>query len=259
MSAKRNPQAAMSLSGHFRELKKRLFWSAGFILLGTIGGWFLFDTVFAALQAPVVQLSHDSHVNATINFGTVGGAFDLRMQISAFIGVIITSPLWLYQVGAFILPALKRKERIYIFGFLGAAVPLFLGGCYLAWISLPGFVKTLIGLTPEGSANVINANEYILFAVRILLVFGISFVLPVVLVMLNFLGLVTAKGILKGWRLATFIAAVVAALATPTADPTSMFYLMIPLLVLYFLAAGVAALRNRFRAKKAAQRSAELD
>ena len=104
--------------------------------------------------------------------------------------------------------------------------------------------------TPRGSANLINANEYILFAIRILLVFGSAFVLPVVLVLLNFMGVLSAALILRGWRLAVVISAFIAALSTPVADPTSMFLLMIPLLVLYFIALGIAALRDRFRIRQ---------
>jgi sec-independent protein translocase protein TatC len=251
MAKPKNPQAAMSLGGHLKELRKRFVWSFVFIGLGTVAGWYLFDPVFAALQNPIVQAAKDSHVNATVNFSTIGGAFDLRLQISVFIGVVVSSPLWLYQFWAFIIPALKRRERIYTFGFLGSAIPLFLGGCYMAWMALPIFVHALLGLTPAGSANLINASEYVLFAIRILLLFGLAFVLPVVLVLVNFMGLVSARGILKGWRLAVVVSALVAALATPVSDPTSMFLLMIPLLVLYFIAAGIAWLRDRSVRKRA--------
>ncbi len=251
MAKPKNPQAAMSLGGHLKELRKRFVWSFVFIGLGTIAGWYLFDPVFAALQNPIVQAAKDSHVNATVNFSTIGGAFDLRLQISVFIGVVVSSPLWLYQFWAFIIPALKRRERLYTLGFLGSAIPLFLGGCYMAWMALPIFVHALLGLTPAGSANLINASEYVLFAIRILLLFGLAFVLPVVLVLLNFMGLVTAKGILKGWRLAVVVSALVAALATPVSDPTSMFILMIPLLVLYFIAVGISYVRDRVVRRRA--------
>jgi sec-independent protein translocase protein TatC len=137
-------------------------------------------------------------------------------------------------------------------------VPLFLGGCYLAWISLPAFVQTLIGFTPAGSTNLIDGSLYILFTLRILLIFGIAFVLPVVLVLLNFAGLITAKSIIKSWRLAVFLTALIAALATPTADPMSMFLLMVPLLALYFVAAGIAAIRDRARGKLVAALDAEI-
>lgn len=240
----------MNLRGHLRELKNRAIVSALFILAGSVGGWYLFDIVFAALQAPIVEVAKNRGIEASVNFGTVGGAFDLRIQISIFIGLLATSPVWLYNVWAFITPALKKTERRYTLGFLLTSLPLFLGGCYLAWISIPTFVDVLLGLTPEGSANIINANDYILFMIRVLLVFGLAFVTPVFLVLLNFMGALSAASIVKGWRLATVIAAFVAAIATPTADPTSMFVLMIPLMLLYFVAAGVAALRDRFTRKR---------
>jgi len=132
-------------------------------------------------------------------------------------------------------------------------------GCLLAWFSLPAFVATLTGFTPEGSTNLIDGSLYILFTLRILLVFGIAFVLPVVLVLLNFANLLSATAIVKGWRLAILISAVIAALATPAADPMSMFLLMAPLIVLYFTAAGIAAIRDKSRAKKTAEIEAELE
>jgi sec-independent protein translocase protein TatC len=130
---------------------------------------------------------------------------------------------------------------------------LFLTGAYIAWTSLPTFVVVLIGFTPEGSSNVINASEYILFTIRIVLVFGLAFVMPVVLVLMNFANLLTGAAILKGWRLAVFIIAMVSALATPTADPMSMFLLMAPLSALYFVAVGVAVLNDKRRARRDAK------
>lgn len=242
----------MNLRGHLREIKNRAIWSALFIFAGSALGWFLFDPVFSAMQAPVLEVAKAQGVNASVNFGTVGGAFDLRIQISIFLGILMTSPIWLFNIWAFVTPALKKHERRYTLGFLLTALPLFIGGCYIAWISLPGFVEVLLGMTPSGSANIINANDYILFMLRILLVFGIAFVSPVFIVLLNFMGVISAKAILKSWRVATVIAAVISALATPTADPFSMFLLMIPLMVLFFIAAAIASLRDRFTAKRAA-------
>jgi sec-independent protein translocase protein TatC len=257
MARRKNPEAEMRLGGHLKEFRNRFFFSALFIIAGSVAGWFLFDSVFNALQQPILQVAKDSHINASVNFGTIGGAFDLRLQVSAFIGVVVSSPLWLYQLWAFVVPALRRREKLYTLAFLLTAIPLFLGGCWLAWWSLPNFVHALLSMTPAGSANLINANEYILFAVRILLLFGIAFVLPVVLVLLNFMGLLSANAILKGWRLAVVISAFIGALSTPVADPTSMFLLMVPLLVLYFVALGIAALRDRFTNRKKAKMLAE--
>jgi sec-independent protein translocase protein TatC len=256
---KQNPEGKMSLSGHLKELRNRLFWSAIFLLAGSIAGWFMFDAVFAELQRPIVALAEEPGSNATINFPTVVSAFDVRLQVSIFLGVMMSSPVWLFNIWSFITPGLKKKERKYTIWFVVVAVPLFLGGVTLAWSSLPTFVQVLVGFTPEGSANVINASEYILFTLRILLVFGIAFVLPVVLVLLNFAGVITAQNILKSWRLAVFVSAVIGAVATPVAEPMAMFLLMIPLLILYFVAAGVATLRDKSLARKAAAVDRELE
>ena len=240
----------MSLSGHLKELRNRLFWSALFIIGGSVAGWFMFDLVFNELQRPIVELASKPGSNVTINFPTVVSAFDVRLQVSIFLGILMSAPVWLYNLWAFITPGLKKRERRYTIGFVFASVPLFIGGTALAWSSLPTFVVVLVGFTPDGAANVINASEYILFTVRILLVFGLAFVLPVALVMLNFAGVITAENIIKSWRMAVFISAVVGAIATPVAEPMAMFLLMIPLLILYFLAAGVAFLHDKRIAKK---------
>ena len=252
MARKKNPDAKMSLSGHLKELRNRLFWSALFIIAGSVAGWFMFDLVFNELQRPIVELANQPGSNATINFPTVVSAFDVRLQVSIFLGIMMTAPVWLYNLWAFVTPGLKRREKRFTIGFIVAAVPLFLAGTALAWSSLPTFVVVLVGFTPEGSANVINASEYILFTIRILLVFGLAFVLPVVLVMLNFAGVITAKNITNSWRLAVFVSAVVGAIATPVAEPMAMFLLMVPLLILYYLAAGIAYLHDKRVSRKLA-------
>ena len=249
----------MSLSGHLKELRNRLFWSAIFLVAGSVAGWFMFDAVFAELQRPIVELSSQAGSNATINFPTVVSAFDVRLQVSIFLGVMMSSPVWLFNIWSFITPGLKKKERKYTIWFVLVAVPLFLAGTALAWASLPTFVQVLVGFTPAGSANVINASDYILFTIRILLVFGIAFVLPVVLVLLNFAGVITAQNILKSWRMAIFVSAVVGAIATPVAEPMAMFLLMVPLLILYFVAAGFATLHDKRLARKSAQTDLELE
>ena len=212
----------------------------------------MFDLVFNELQRPIVELANQPGSNATINFPTVVSAFDVRLQVSIFLGIMMTAPVWLYNLWAFVTPGLKRREKRFTIGFIVAAVPLFLAGTALAWSSLPTFVVVLVGFTPEGSANVINASEYILFTIRILLVFGLAFVLPVVLVMLNFAGVITAKNITNSWRLAVFVSAVVGAIATPVAEPMAMFLLMVPLLILYYLAAGIAYLHDKRVSRKLA-------
>ena len=250
---RKNKERRMSLSSHLREFRVRLSWSAGFVIAGTVVGWFLFDPVFKVLQGPLLDVTRERGIDAIVNFGTVVSAFDLRIQISIFLGVLMTAPVWLWNLWAFVSPGLKIRERRYAVGFVFSALPLFLLGTYLAWTSLPGFVVVLIGFTPEGSSNVINAAEYVLFAIRILLIFGLAFVMPVVLVLMNFAGLVTGKGILKSWRIALLIIATVSALATPTAEPMSMFLLMAPLTALFFTAVGIAVTNDKRRARKLAK------
>jgi len=254
--AKRNPERRMNLGGHLRELRNRLYWSALFIFSAAVGGWFLFDPVFAILQAPFKELSKTPGFSATINFGSVSAPFDLRLQVSLFLGFIMASPFWLYNLWAYIAPALDKKTKRVTITFVAIATPLFLTGCYLAWVLIPTFVKSLLSFTPAGSAAIINANDYILFALRVLLVFGIALVLPAILLLLNYLGILTAKSIIRGWRLAVFIASVVAALATPVSDPMSMLLLAIPLILLYLVAAMIAGLIDRNRKSKTSDMTA---
>lgn len=248
----------MSLGGHLRELRKRLFWSALFVTAGAIGGWYFYDPFFQLLKAPLDDLAAaDSRIS--VNFPDVMSAFDLRLQVSIFLGLLATSPVWLYHLWAFITPALRKRERRYTLAFLVTAIPLFLAGAWLAWVSLPAFMTALLGLTPEGATNIINAKDYILFNLRILLVFGLAFVMPVILVILNLANLITAKAIFKSWRVAIFVIAVISAIATPTADPLSMFVLMVPLAFLYFASGGVAFITDRRRQKRAIAFEQEIE
>jgi len=244
----------MKLSGHLRELRKRLFRSAFAILAGTIIGWELFDYVFKELQKPIIRVAQEANVNATVNFGSVVSAFDLHFQVAFFIGLFITSPFWLYQIWAFLAPAFKRRERKYTVIFAFTSTPLFLGGAYFGWWLFPGFVRSLLGFTPEGSSNVINASEYVLFTVRVLLVFGLAFVLPAILVLLNSVGVLSGKSILKGWRPALFLISLIGALATPVSDPVSMFLLMIPLLAFYYLSAAIALANDKRRERQSKEK-----
>jgi sec-independent protein translocase protein TatC len=250
MARRKDKERRGTLRSHLRELRIRLSWSAGFLVVGTVVGWFLFDPVFSILQEPLQEVAEERGIDASANFTTVVSAFDLRIQLSIFLGVIITSPVWLWNIWAFVAPGLKEKEKRYAIGFMVSALPLFLAGTTLAWASLPGFVVALIGFTPEGSTNVINAADYVLFAIRILLIFGFAFVMPVILVLLNFAGIATGKGILKSWRAAVLIIAIIAALATPVAEPMTMLLMMVPLMILYFGAVGIAMLNDKRRERK---------
>jgi sec-independent protein translocase protein TatC len=259
MAHRRNPEKRMKLSGHLRELRKRLFRSGLAILAGTTVGWFLFDQVFKALQDPILLIAAEEDVVASVNFPNLASAFDLHVQVAFFIGLFLASPFWLYQIWAFVAPAIGKRERKYTVAFALSSTPLFLSGAYLGWWLFPGFVRSLLSFTPPGSSNVINGSEYVLFTVRVLLVFGLAFVLPAILVLLNAVGTLSGKSILKGWRPAVFLISLIGALATPVSDPVSMFLLMIPLLAFYYLSAAIALANDKRRAIRAKSAASSED
>lgn len=236
----------MPLQQHLLELRRRVVLAALGVLAGAVVGWLLYDPVIAALQEPILALDREGPV--VLNFPGVVTSFDVRVKVSLFLGVILSSPWWLLQLWLFITPGLTRRERRYTVGFLLAAVPLFLAGTWLAWTVLPNAVRVLTQFTPDEGANIMDAQLYLSFVLRVVLAFGIAFLLPVVMVGLSFTGLVRARTWLNGWRWAVVLVFVFGALASPTPDVVTMFVLAVPMLALYFLAVGIAALRERRRA-----------
>lgn len=247
---RRDPDGRMPLGAHLRELRNRVFKAGVGILLGAIAGWFLYDPVLEALTAPIQVVAAQAGREASPNFGSVASPFDLKLRIASFIGFIVSSPIWIYQLWAFITPGLTRRERGYALGFFFVSVPLFLAGGYLAFRAMPNFVRFLVSFSPEGFSNFIDAQVYLGFVMRLILTFGLSFLVPVVLVGINFIGLMSGRIMLKGWRWVVVASFGFAAIATPTPDVMSMFLLALPLLVLFFLAIGIALLNDRRRRRK---------
>nr|WP_231700671.1 MULTISPECIES: twin-arginine translocase subunit TatC [unclassified Arthrobacter] len=249
----------MALKEHLREFRNRLFKSAIAVVLGTVGGFFLYLPVFEALTKPLIDAGNSDGRFTTINFEGVATPFDQMIQVSVFVGLLVSSPVWLYQAWAFITPGLKRKERRAALGFLAAAVPLFLAGVYLAWLILPNAVRVLTEFTPEGGSNVITASVYLAFVLRLLLAFGIAFLIPVFLVGLNIAGLLRGRTIIKYWRITVFVICLFAAMAAPGADALSMFYLAAPLLALFALAVVLCLINDRRRARRETEREAAVE
>lgn len=244
----------MSLGAHLIELRNRLLISAIAIAVALVAGWFLAPWVWNVLREPL-EVLEDRGRQAQIMYTDVASGFDLQVQISLFIAILIASPVWLYQIWAFIVPGLTKKEKWYAVGFLGTAVPLFLAGVYAGWSVLPNIVLLMAGFQPEQDAFNMDARNYLDFTVKLLLAVGVGFVMPVLLVLLNFVGVVRGKSILKSWRIAVLCIVLFAAITTPAADLVSMFLLAAPIIVLYFIAAGVAIWHDRIADKR---RSAEL-
>jgi len=240
----------MALREHLVELRNRILKAAVALLLGAVLGWFLYLPVLDALAEPVARVARESGRTASLNFSNVIGALDLRIKVSIFIGVIVSSPVWIYQLWAFVTPGLTRKERRYALGFMFAAVPLFLAGAYLAFLSVPNFVQFLLEFTPQDGSNVIDATLYLSFVMRVILGFGLSFLVPVVLVALNFVGLIAGRAMLKAWRWVVVAAFTFAAIATPTPDILSMFLLALPLLLLFAVAIAISLANDRRRRRR---------
>lgn len=240
----------MPLREHLAELRGRLMWSSIGILACSVLGWFLFDPAFEALQAPALDLAERDGRTVTINFAGLATALDVRIKVSVFLGIILSSPWWLYHVWAYLAPGLRRRERAYTLGFLGAAVPLFLGGVTLAWWVFPRAVSILVAFTPQGGANILDVHLYLTFTMRVFLAFGVAFVFPVVMVMLTWIGAVSASAWLRGWRWAVLVLLICGAMITPTPDVITMMALSIPMIALYFGAIGIGALHPRGRRKQ---------
>jgi sec-independent protein translocase protein TatC len=255
----RTSEGRMSLGEHLIELRRRLGIIGLSVVLAGIGGWFLADPVWAALSDPVMEIAQERNRDADINYTSVTEAFDTKVAIALVLGIVMAAPVWLYQIWAFFVPALMRKERRYALGFLGAAIPLFFAGVTAGWLVLPNIVVLLTGFAPEQSSTLLTAKVYLDFALKLVIAVGVGFVLPVFLVLLNAIGVLSAKAIIKGWRWAIIVIAVFTALATPAADVVSMVLLAIPMTALYFLAAGITWINDRRRAKKEAKLLREAD
>ncbi len=240
----------MSLGQHLIELRKRLSLAALSILLGAIGGWFLADAAWDRLRDPILVIAR-AHHTSSINYTSITGAFDLRFQVAIMLGIVISSPIWLFQIFAFLLPGLRRNERGYLFGFFFSAVPLFVAGCAAGLLVLPHIVELMSTFVPGQDTQILDAKYYLDFVLKLILATGIAFVLPVFLVLLNFIGILSASSILKGWRWAVLAITLFTAIATPAADPVSMLLLAAPILGLYFAASGVAALHEHVVLRRA--------
>lgn len=243
----RNAEAVMPLADHLVEFRKRFIRSAAGIALMTVAGWMVSDQVFRILQQPFLTAAAQQQGLMSITFNGVVSAFNVKLEIAFFLGMVASCPWWSYQLWAFINPGLKRKERWMAVAFIGASVPLFLTGAGLAWVFLPQAVAILTGFAPADTATLLSADVYFDFILRMTLAFGLSFLLPVVMVALTMMGAVETRTWLRQWRVAVLVAFVFAAVATPTGDPGTLCALALPIIGIYFAAIGVCALYERIQ------------
>ncbi|MGO3024482.1 MAG: twin-arginine translocase subunit TatC [Brevibacterium sp.] len=235
----------MPLSTHLREARTRAVRAAVALLIGTVVGYFTSDLVMDVLRAPITDLAASR--SASLNYDSVTGAFDLQLRIAVYSGIILSSPVWLGEIFGFLTPGLTAKEKKYTFGFLGAALPLFAVGCLTGLYVFPRMVEVLTSFAASEDSTILQASYYFDFVFKIVIATGIAFVLPVFLVVLNFIGLLSARSIAKAWRVSIVGIVVFAALVTPAADVLSMFFVAAPMVLLFLAALAIAWLHDRTR------------
>ena len=239
----------MALSDHLRELRARILKILIVLVVGLIVSLFFFEPIFDLVYTPyrtaVENLPADVNTQATS--AGVGGPLMLYLKLCGMVSVVATSPLWLYQIWAFILPGLHRTERKWTRVFVIVAGPLFFCGVLLGYYTLPKGLELLIGLTPGDLTNLVEFGDYLSFLIRTLLVFGIAFQIPVFVILLNLAGVLKGStlGAYRPWIvLGTFV---FAAVATPSTDPFTMLFLAVPMVVLFAVSEVIARILDRRR------------
>jgi sec-independent protein translocase protein TatC len=241
---------------HLRELRARIFKSLLAIVVGSVFGWIYFDQIFDFMIAPLKSAAADlaaQGLTVELTFTSVTAPFTLQVRIAAMAGVVLASPIWIYQIWAFITPGLHKNERRYAYAFLFTAVPLFLAGVGAALWVLPKGLELLIGFTPESVSNLLPVDTYLTFLVRTMIVFGIGFLVPIFIVGLNLIGVLSANAIRRSWRWTVLAVFLFGAVATPTGDPISMMLLAGPMLLLILIAFGICLLNERRRARRSSE------
>jgi sec-independent protein translocase protein TatC len=248
----------MPLVEHIRELRNRVLKVAFLVVAGSVVGWFfLYHPVWKVIEAPYCNLPASTlkHISAIHEQGCtlyVNNIFDglfLKLKVSIAIGIVVTAPLWMYQLWAFIAPGLHVKERRWAYFFAGSAFPLFAIGGTIAYFAMTKGLRFLLDLLPSGSAALISIDSYVGYAMAMLLIFGLSFELPLVMVLLNVIGVLTHKRFAKWRRMIIFLVFAFAAIATPSPDPISMLLLAVPCVLLVELAEVFAWANDRRRAR----------
>src|SRR5690348_11105627 len=229
----------MALREHLAELRHRVLIAAFAIVLGAVAGWFLANPVQEHfIVDPVIRATAGDR-QVTLNYTTIAAAFNIKVKVSIYIGMVISSPIWIYQLWAFITPGLTRKERRYSYLFVSFAVPLFLAGVALAIFILPKAITIGADFGLDKTVTLPDAETVITFATRLIIALGVAFLTPLFLIGLNLAGILSGKALGKQWRIAVFIAFLFAAIVSPSPDATQMIVMALPLILLYTISVFV--------------------
>ena len=222
--------ARMPILGNLRELRRRLLVASIAVVLGTIIAFVFRDWLLDLIVDPFERATDN---DSKLSFFEIGEAFSVAMKVSLFGGIVLASPVWLYQVWAFVTPALSKREKRWVIPIIMSLVLLFVGGVVFAYWTLERAVDWLLGFGGDSLEPIIGVNRYLNFSLRYLLVFGISFQFPVFILAAAAVGALTSERLKQGRRWAVLIIVVVGAVLTPTGDPGTLLLLSVPLYVLY--------------------------
>ncbi|MFT4294279.1 MAG: twin-arginine translocase subunit TatC [Micropruina sp.] len=249
----------MSLGDHLRELRYRVVFSLVFIVLGMIVVAVFYNQVYMFLAQPWLYAKEilretNPELSTQMVLSGVASPLMLALKICGVGGLVLTSPIWLYQVWAFIVPALMAKEKRWALIFIAVALPLFLAGVAIGYLVLPQGVSVLMAFTPQSVpiTNLIEIDKFLELMLQLMVVFGIGFLLPVVVVGANFVGVLKASQLAKARTYVIFGTFVFGAAATPSTDPFSMCALAIPMSLLFIVAEVVCRAHDKRKARKAA-------
>jgi sec-independent protein translocase protein TatC len=240
----------MTLAEHLRELRNRLLVSIAALVVAFVVAWILYGHIYSLLLHPFNDVrdqvcTGDRDCRVTMN--TVSGPFMIQAKISLMSAIVIASPVWLYELWAFIMPGLHRNEKKWTLLFVAVAGPLFIGGVALGYYVMPKGISVLLSFTPHGVSNFIDSSTYLDFIIRVLLVFGVSFEIPLFVVLLNLAGVVRAHQLARWRSWIIFATFVFAAVATPSTDPITMLMLATPMCLLFLISEGIAHIVDRRR------------
>jgi sec-independent protein translocase protein TatC len=226
-----NPEGRMPLTDHLRELRNRVVKMALALAAGMTAGFIFFTQAWHVIERPLCATAIRGHsgcrtlgVDQLVLTGPLD-AFYLRVKVALIAGVILSSPVWLYQIWAFAGPGLHAREKRWSYLFLSTAIPLFGIGCTLCYLSLGRSLRYLLGLTPGGVTNLIQVDQYLSFVMAMMLAFGLAFEVPLLIVMLNLAGVLTHERFRRWRRVLIFTVFLLAGLANPSPDPVTMLIL----------------------------------
>jgi len=240
----------MELVDHFRELRYRLIVSLVAIAAVSVVALVFYSPLLEVVLWPVrraIVLYQEAHPGARVELVTNGltSAFSLYFKVCVMAGFIVACPFWLLQLWRFVAPGLEAKDRRTALKFMLPAVPLFLAGVALGyWVTPRGFA-VLLGFNPPSVVNLNDLNSYLTFEMRLLIVFGAAFLLPVVIVMLNRVGVLSATALARGRRFAIIACAAFAMVVTPTTDALTMLMLAVPMMIMYVVAEMICRAHDR--------------